>query len=58
VIDKGLTTDPSETGKVIGSDNIYVADLCSAVPLPRCSTQMTAYLVGHHVGKQLFALKE
>lgn len=57
MIDKGLTGDPSETGKVIGSDNIYVADL-SAVPLPRCSTQMTAYLVGHHVGKQLFAPKE
>ena len=55
VIDKGLD-NPKDTGKVFGSDNVYVADL-SAVPLPRCSTQMTAYLVGHHVGKQLFSVK-
>ena len=53
VIDKGIT-DASKTGQVIGSDNIHVADL-STVPLPRVSTQMTAYLVGHHVGKQLYA---
>mmetsp|Transcript_22377 Transcript_22377/g.33824 ORF Transcript_22377/g.33824 Transcript_22377/m.33824 type:complete len:581 (+) Transcript_22377:247-1989(+) len=52
VIDKGLD-DPSLTGRVIGSENIHVADL-SAVPLPRVSTQMTAYLVGHHVGRQLY----
>ena len=55
VIDEGIT-DASKTGQVIGSDNIHVADL-SAVPLPRVSTQMTAYLVGHHVGKQLYAPK-
>jgi hypothetical protein len=53
VIDKGIEK-PSHTGKVIGSENIHVADL-STVPLPRCSTQMTAYLVGHHVGKQLYS---
>jgi hypothetical protein len=52
VIDKGIENS-SDTGRVIGSENIHVADL-SAVPLPRCSTQMTAYLVGHHVGKQLY----
>lgn len=55
VTDKGLD-DASQTGKVIGSNNIYVADL-SAVPLARVSTQMTAYLVGHHVGKQLYGPK-
>ena len=53
VLDKG-TEDSSKTGMVFGSNNIHVADL-SAVPLPRISTQMTAYLVGHHVGKQLFS---
>mmetsp|Transcript_21772 Transcript_21772/g.32271 ORF Transcript_21772/g.32271 Transcript_21772/m.32271 type:complete len:587 (-) Transcript_21772:125-1885(-) len=53
VLDKGIT-DTQMTGKVIGSENIHVADL-SAVPLPRVSTQMTAYLVGHHVGKHLFS---
>ena len=52
VIDKGLE-DTSQTGKVMGSTNIHVADL-SAVPLPRVSTQMTAYLVGHYVGSQLY----
>ena len=41
-IDKGLTNS-SDTGKVFATKNIHVADL-SAVPLPRCSTQMTAYL--------------
>ncbi|PZD70288.1 Oxygen-dependent choline dehydrogenase [Acaryochloris thomasi RCC1774] len=40
-----------DTGKVIGSQNIYVADL-SAAPLPRVSPQMTAYLIGHHVATQ------
>ena len=40
------------TGKVYGSANVHVADL-SAVPLPRVSTQMTAYLVGFHVAKML-----
>ena len=55
VTDKGLD-DASQTGKVIGSNNIYVADL-SAVPLARVSTLMTAYLVGHHVGKQLYGPK-
>lgn len=53
VVDTG-EKDPSQTGKVFGSTNIHVADL-SAVPLPRVSTQMTAYLVGHYVGHQLFA---
>lgn len=56
VIDMGIE-NPSNTGKVLGSENIHVADL-STVPLPRCSTQMTAYLVGHHVGKQLYAPEE
>ncbi|WP_019503827.1 GMC oxidoreductase [Pleurocapsa sp. PCC 7319] len=41
-----------DTGKVLGSENIYVADL-SASPLPRVSPQMTAYLIGHHVATQL-----
>lgn len=40
-----------DTGKVFGSENIYVADL-SASPLPRVSTQMTAYLIGHHIATQ------
>jgi hypothetical protein len=56
VIDKGLT-DSASTGKVFGSENIHVADL-SAVPLPRVSTQMTAYLMGHHVAKQLYNTKK
>ena len=43
---------PQDTGKVLGSENIYVADL-SASPLPRVSPQMTAYLIGHHVATQL-----
>lgn len=55
-IDKGLT-NASDTGKVFGTENIHVADL-SAVPLPRCSTQMTAYLVGYHVGTQMYPLEE
>ncbi|NET58579.1 MAG: hypothetical protein F6K47_21220 [Symploca sp. SIO2E6] len=45
--------DRSQTGKVKGSSNVHVADL-SAVPLPRISPQMTAYLVGFHVAKQLY----
>ncbi len=49
--DTGLN-DPGATGRVHGSENLYVADL-SAVPLPRISTQMTAYLIGHHVAYQL-----
>ncbi|KAL7559022.1 hypothetical protein ACA910_016366 [Epithemia clementina (nom. ined.)] len=53
VVDPG-TRNPLETGKVFGSTNIHVADL-STVPLPRVSTQMTAYLIGHYVGHQLFA---
>ena len=56
VIDKGLD-DPSATGKVFDTTNVYVADL-STVPLPRVSTQMTAYLIGHYVGKQLFCPKK
>ena len=50
-IDLGLESS-QDTGKVLGSQNIYVADL-SASPLPRVSPQMTAYLIGHHVATQL-----
>ncbi|MDJ0599719.1 MAG: GMC oxidoreductase [Crocosphaera sp.] len=50
-IDPGLENS-SDTGKLYGSANIYVADL-SAVPLPRISPQMTAYLIGFHVAKRL-----
>ncbi len=50
-IDKGLN-NPADTGKLFGSNNVYVADL-SSVPLPRISPQMTAYLVGFHVAKKL-----
>lgn len=55
VVDKGLE-DSAKTGQVFGTSNLYVADL-SIVPLPRVSTQMTAYLMGHHVAKQLYAKK-
>lgn len=48
--------EPSKTGKVKGSHNLYVADL-SAVPLPRVSPQMTAYLVGFHIANQLYPIK-
>jgi len=54
-IDKGLT-NPLHTGKVKGSTNVHVADL-SASPLPRISPQMTAYLIGFHVAKQLYPEK-
>ena len=50
-IDLGLESS-QDTGKVLGSQNIYVADL-SASPLPRVSPQMTAYLIGYHVATQL-----
>ncbi|SBO43949.1 hypothetical protein [Cyanobium sp. NIES-981] len=50
-LDRGLE-DPARTGLVLGSSNIHVADL-SAAPLPRVSPQMTAYLIGHHVGRQM-----
>ncbi len=50
-IDTGLE-NAMDTGKVGGSANVYVADL-SAVPLPRISPQMTAYLIGFHVAKRL-----
>ena len=50
-IDKGLDA-PQATGKVKGTNNVYVADL-SASPLPRISPQMTAYLIGFHVATQL-----
>ena len=56
VIDKG-EEDASAAGRVFGTKNIHVADL-STVPLPRVSTQMTAYMIGHHVGKQLFSSKK
>ena len=45
--------DPSRTGLVHGTENIHVADL-STVPIPRISTQMTAYVIGHYVGSQLY----
>ena len=51
-LDKGIG-DRHQTAKVYGSSNVHVADL-SAVPLPRISPQMTAYLVGFHVAKQLY----
>lgn len=51
VIDKG-ENNPLDTGKVFGSQNVYVSDL-SSVPLPRISPQMTAYLIGFHVAKML-----
>ncbi|ACK66208.1 conserved hypothetical protein [Rippkaea orientalis PCC 8801] len=51
VLDQGLN-NPLETGKVFGSNNVYVADL-SSVALPRISPQMTAYLIGFHVAKNL-----
>ena len=50
-IDKGLE-NAMDTGKLYGSANVYVADL-SAVPLPRISPQMTAYLIGFHIAKML-----
>ena len=53
VVDDGME-DSSKTGLVFGTSNLHVADL-SIVPLPRCSTQMTAYLMGHHVAKQLYS---
>lgn len=37
---------------VKGTANVHVADL-SSVPLPRISPQMTAYLLGYHVGREL-----
>lgn len=42
VIDKG-EEDPLSTGRVFETTNVHVADL-STVPLPRVSTQMTAYV--------------
>jgi hypothetical protein len=42
-----------ETGKVKGSENVHAADL-SAVPLPRVSPRMTAYLIGHHIASRLY----
>jgi hypothetical protein len=49
--------EPSNTAKVKGSSNIHVADL-SAVPLPRISPQMTAYIVGYHIANQLYPIIE
>ncbi|WP_299402525.1 GMC family oxidoreductase N-terminal domain-containing protein [Acaryochloris sp. IP29b_bin.148] len=51
VLNQGLD-NPEETGKVVGTHNVHVADL-SSVPLPRVSPQMTAYLLGFHVAEQL-----
>ena len=56
VVDKGLE-DNMKTGLVFGTSNLHVADL-SIISLPRVSTQMTAYLMGHHVAKQLFSDKK
>ena len=56
VIDKG-EVDASAAGRVFGTNNIHVADL-PTVPSPRVSTQMTAYMIGHHVRKQLFSSKK
>lgn len=39
---------PRTVGSLKGAANVVVADL-SAVPLPRVSPQMTAYLYGYHV---------
>ncbi|HLO85749.1 MAG TPA: GMC oxidoreductase [Nostocaceae cyanobacterium] len=50
-IDTGIN-NVTNTGKLYGSANVYVADL-SAVPLPRISPQMTAYIIGLHVAKSL-----
>ncbi|NEO98153.1 MAG: hypothetical protein F6K58_05545 [Symploca sp. SIO2E9] len=54
-IDKGID-NPEHTGKVYGLTNLHVADL-SASPLPRVSSQMTAYLIGFHVATQLSLAK-
>lgn len=51
VLDRG-EENTLNTGKVFGSKNVYVADL-SAVPLPRISPQMTAYLIGFYLSKIL-----
>lgn len=51
VLNKGQD-NPQNTGKVVGTHNVHVADL-SSVPLPRVSPQMTAYLLGFHVAEQL-----
>ena len=56
VVNKGLE-DSAKTGIVFGTSNLFVADL-SIVPLPRVSTQMTAYLMGHHVAKQIYSVKK
>ena len=50
-IDQGLD-DAKDTGLVHGASNVYVADL-SSVSLPRISPQMTAYLIGFHVAKNI-----
>jgi len=52
-IDDGANSSTQKTGLVHGCSNVFAADL-SIVPLPRCSPQMTAYLVGHHVANQLY----
>ncbi len=56
VVDTG-EDDPLATGRVYDTKNVHVADL-STVPLPRVSTQMTAYVIGHHVGQQMFGPKK
>ena len=47
------SVDRDAGNRVHGTSNVHVADL-SAVPLPRVSPQMTAYLMGYHVGGTLY----
>ena len=42
----------TDEGKYKHAENLFVADL-SSITLPRISPQMTAYLIGVHVAKQL-----
>lgn len=48
---------PGTVGLVRGTANVVVSDL-SAVPLPRVSPQMTAYLLGYHIATQRYGQQE
>lgn len=48
---------PDTVGLVRGTANVVVSDL-SAVPLPRVSPQMTAYLLGYHIATQRYGRQE
>jgi hypothetical protein len=48
---------PATVGLVKGTANVVVSDL-SAVPLPRVSPQMTAYLLGYHIATQRYGQQE